>query len=276
VEALESLSGCDTDLLARVAEESLKIHQPMSLQQAVIEALDRRGDPPSIALALARWIDYTPSVQNSAIEMAFRRAERLPGLLDAIESGQVPARMLAGVYRERLVKHADAKIHSRAKKLLERQTDEKADNERMERFVKALDVPVKEHDGAALFKKNCAVCHRLAGEGGVVGPDLSAIHKQPAESILKDILRPSDKITAGFLAYLAETVDGQVFIGVVSTESDNSITLQLASGQSTTLLRKQLADLKPLSQSLMPDNFAEILTPQDAAAILAWLNRSSH
>ncbi|MFQ5622999.1 MAG: cupin domain-containing protein, partial [Paracoccaceae bacterium] len=42
--------------------------------------------------------------------------------------------------------------------------------------------------GAALFEKNCALCHQIAGEGADVGPPLDGIGARGLERVLEDVL----------------------------------------------------------------------------------------
>ena len=58
--------------------------------------------------------------------------------------------------------------------------------------------------GRSLFfgdRLKCSTCHRLRGEGAIVGPDLSnLIHRDPA-SVLRDIKEPNAAINPDYVAY---------------------------------------------------------------------------
>ncbi|MCC7086178.1 MAG: c-type cytochrome [Pirellulales bacterium] len=275
VAALEVLAGTDYTTLSTAVQEALQTRQPMPLQQAAIDSLDQCDDPRGIALALENWSEHTPSIQSQILEMVFRRPRRVVALFEAVEQGKVPPSMVAAVYRQRLLEHEDEAIRTRAKKLFGNVADEAERIKRLGQFAQALNGKPDLQVGATVFKKNCSACHRFAGKGGLTGPDLSSMGARPAESLLLEILQPSDKITAGYVAYLAQTVDGQAFTGTVSEESVNSVTLQLASGQPVTLLRNQIEQLKALSQSLMPANLDSVLTPDELAAVIAYLRLSN-
>ena len=59
--------------------------------------------------------------------------------------------------------------------------------------------------GEEMYVDNCADCHKLKGEGGDVGPDLSAIAERGVKFISESILRPAKKITPGYETYVVVT-----------------------------------------------------------------------
>ncbi|MGV3484667.1 MAG: c-type cytochrome [Planctomycetaceae bacterium] len=60
----------------------------------------------------------------------------------------------------------------------------------------------------------CAKCHRLGGEGGAIGPDLStAGRKYPLPDLLDAILDPSKVISDQYGSMQVLTSDGQVLVG---------------------------------------------------------------
>src|SRR5262249_30924307 len=66
--------------------------------------------------------------------------------------------------------------------------------------------------GRALFFKSsglqCINCHRVAGTGSTLGPDLSQIGKKYTRAqILESILEPSKSIDPKYVTYLLETTD---------------------------------------------------------------------
>ena len=60
---------------------------------------------------------------------------------------------------------------------------------------------------------NCATCHKIAGEGGVIEPDLSAVGRSlPLDLIIEAVLWPKRQIKEGFLLRKSPT-DGDEFQG---------------------------------------------------------------
>jgi putative heme-binding domain-containing protein len=61
---------------------------------------------------------------------------------------------------------------------------------------------------------SCAKCHRIGGEGGAVGPDLSTAGKKfSVEDMLTAIIEPSKTISDQYGSQQLLTTDGQVLLG---------------------------------------------------------------
>ena len=62
----------------------------------------------------------------------------------------------------------------------------------------------------------CASCHRIAGKGNNLAPDLSGIGvRSDLKTIVQAILDPNATITPGYERQVFETQDGQVIAGAV-------------------------------------------------------------
>lgn len=97
--------------------------------------------------------------------------------------------------------------------------------------------------------------------GGRVGPDLSGINNKTKEELLTSILNPSYAIEPRFVNYLVTTRDGRMYDGVIANETPSAITLRGGSEEGDQ--RKNIADIRASSVSLMPDGLDENLSKQD-------------
>src|SRR6185503_17591976 len=63
---------------------------------------------------------------------------------------------------------------------------------------------------------SCVRCHKINGQGGEVGPNLTGIgSKRDREYILESILYPNKQIAPGFESVLVQMNNGQSYAGVV-------------------------------------------------------------
>jgi putative heme-binding domain-containing protein len=98
----------------------------------------------------------------------------------------------------------------------------------------------------------CAKCHRIRGEGGTAGPDLSnLIHRDPA-SVLRDIREPSATLHPDYVTYQIATKDGEVMQGFIRSQTEDSIRLFDVDGKETALPRASIDSVRPTELSLMP------------------------
>jgi putative heme-binding domain-containing protein len=129
--------------------------------------------------------------------------------------------------------------------------------------------------GREVFKSpglQCVNCHKVAGAGGEVGPDLSEIGKKYSRrQLLESILDPSKDIDAKFAAYLAETDDGRTYLGLLVSKDAKEVVLRDTQGQVTRLPAAKVTALEASKKSLMPEGLLRDLTVQQAADLIAFL-----
>ncbi|MEM1068052.1 MAG: PQQ-dependent sugar dehydrogenase [Planctomycetota bacterium] len=130
--------------------------------------------------------------------------------------------------------------------------------------------------GAKLFaevkRTRCETCHRVAGKGGEVGPDLSRIGgKFDRPHLIESLLEPSRQIVEGYRTSLVLTTDGRVLNGVVKQESERSLTLHDAEGKPNVIGRDDIESLRTSEVSLMTDNLASSLSKQEFTDLVAYL-----
>ncbi|MBI2824457.1 MAG: PQQ-dependent sugar dehydrogenase [Planctomycetia bacterium] len=118
----------------------------------------------------------------------------------------------------------------------------------------------------------CRTCHRIAGQGGEVGPDLSQIGKKlsPAQ-ILDSILQPSKEIDQKYQAYLVATKDGLVKSGVLAERSADAVVLRDAQDKLVRIAAAEVEQLVPQQQSIMPELLLRDMTIEQVADLTAFL-----
>jgi putative heme-binding domain-containing protein len=121
-------------------------------------------------------------------------------------------------------------------------------------------------------KAPCAKCHTVGGEGGRIGPPLDRIASRRApEFIMESIVQPSLDIAPEFEAVAVATKDGRVISGLRVNETNFNIQLREENGRFHSLFKRDLDEIKVLKKSLMPENFAEVLTVKDLHDLFAYL-----
>ncbi|MCL4788551.1 MAG: c-type cytochrome [Verrucomicrobia bacterium] len=257
---------------ARLAEATRQIGDlrlPPEVRLAAVAQLASSTDTHVNGPLLSAWAVNTPKVQEAILDAMFARRDRLPTLLDALESRMVEPRTLSAFQRVTLLEHDDDTVRQRAAKLLT--ITGGANDEVFQRYSLALAAPRDRAHGERVFREHCATCHKLNDIGFAVGPDLSAEFLRAEEAILRDILAPNDTLTAGYATYVIETTLGETFSGILASESATSITLRMPVGLEQVVLRKDVARLHRLEVSLMPEGLIENLEPGDVADVIAFV-----
>jgi len=125
--------------------------------------------------------------------------------------------------------------------------------------------------GEALYAAHCAACHRVAGEGGLIGPQLNGVGTRGLGRLAEDILDPNRNVDAHFRLTVLTKKDDSVIGGFVSGESGEIIHLLDAAGQNHRVLKSDVAKTEVSPHSLMPAQFGELLKPDEFRDLAGWL-----
>ncbi|MEM7476565.1 MAG: c-type cytochrome, partial [Planctomycetota bacterium] len=126
-------------------------------------------------------------------------------------------------------------------------------------------------DGRALFRKQCASCHRIGDEGKQVGPNLDGIGNRGLTRLTEDIFFPNRNVDVAFRATSILTHDDRVLSGLLRQTVDDQISLTDSQGTITRISANAIASRKQLLQSPMPGNFLETLSTQQSQDLFAFL-----
>lgn len=120
----------------------------------------------------------------------------------------------------------------------------------------------------------CAVCHKLQGRGGDVGPDLTHVSRgQSRERIVSSILQPSREIAPHYQAWTLVTADGKSHAGLKLPQGgdDGSESYADGDGRKFTLRSEDIELRSPSDRSIMPDGLEKTLSVDDLRDLLARL-----
>lgn len=125
--------------------------------------------------------------------------------------------------------------------------------------------------GENVFKMNCAVCHSIRGEGGLIGPQLDGIGNRGAERLIEDILDTNRNVDAHFHLHQMKLRDGTTATGFVRGEVGQVAILVDASGNELRISKGDIVEDTDLPQSLMPPTFGQTIPPEAFNDLIAWL-----
>ena len=246
--------------------------EPRPVRLAAAKALSRFDDAgvAEALLAKRRWSGYAPGLREAVTGVLLGRSTYHPALMGALESGVVPIHALSPARRQTLER--SKAVGARAKKLFAKQ----ADGDRMKAYESLKPVLKLKADaagGAAIFIRACALCHTHGSEGYAVGPDLTGLRNQPAETLLLHIIVPNYEVVGGNTMYEVDTADGQTFAGLLATETPAQLTLKLPLGFTKTLSRPEVKAVRASPLSLMPNELEKTMTRQELANLIAFLKQ---
>ena len=111
-------------------------------------------------------------------------------------------------------------------------------------------------NGHRIFRSHttaqCFRCHKIGGQGGEAGPDLSELAKRGSrEHILESMIDPNAKLAPGFGSVAYVLTDGRVVSGTLKAEDAQQVTVLTADGKSIVI---PVADIeeRTAAKSAMP------------------------
>ncbi len=269
--AVSLLAFDDLGTVKNTLTALLDRNQPQEVQRAAISALGSFTSPDVAPLLLANWKTQTPAIRGDVITaMTSVRTRALP-LLQAVESGLIPASQIPFAQRRLLGLNSDPKVKELAEKFFSASAPGPR-KEVIEKYKPALSLKGDAARGQRVFVAVCIACHR-AGDVGKqeVGPNLANIRAWSPEQVLINILEPNREVVPNFLAYTVETKDGKTIYGMIAEENAAGLTMKRPDGVSETILRSNITKIDGMGVSLMPDGLEAAIPPQEMADLIAFL-----
>ncbi len=267
--------------LSTLTQAMTNVQSPPQVQQAAAAAIGRLGGVPAHKALLAGWGGHSPALRSAIIDSLVKQDDAMMALLNAIEKRFVSPHDVDIPRRQPFINHKDEAIRAKAGRVFGGLPD--ADRQKViDAYTAELakiggggggaSVSADAARGKALFEKNCAACHRLGDVGKTgIAPDLSKVADASQQGMLISILDPNRAVEAKYVSYLAETKGGDIFTGIVTSETGGSITIVGVDGIPRTIPRSELESLRSTGLSLMPNGLEQAMKPADVADLFAFI-----
>jgi putative membrane-bound dehydrogenase-like protein len=248
--------------------------QSDGLRAACLNALAHFDEPAIARRLLACHGALSPALQTRVIDVLCQRRSSAAALVDAVAKGRIAITAVSVDQLRRVAAHHDSGLDAQITRLwghLRDATPEEklATARRLNNDLRAA--PGDPAAGRELFRKHCAICHRLYGEGNNVGPDLTTANRGDRDFLLLSLVDPSAQVRKEYLSYNLQTRDGRVLTGIVVDEGSSAITVIDARNERSTIARGDLELIEPSPQSLMPEGLVEKLSPGELRDLFGYL-----
>ncbi|MGI8604179.1 MAG: c-type cytochrome [Verrucomicrobiales bacterium] len=121
----------------------------------------------------------------------------------------------------------------------------------------------------------CLTCHRFAGEGGGLGPDLTgSANRYSLRDLLENIIDPSKAISDQYESTMIEKTDGSVLVGRILQQDGGKISVAmnpLVPGESVEVRATDVKERKPYPISMMPPALLNQLNEDEVLDLVAYI-----
>lgn len=260
----------------------------LGLGKLLAEVADKRGQSTAVpkAIALGEPEDYLKACHDLAVLLAgqmtlseqsqFARgliasADGRRLLIELVDNGQMASQSLRNL--KELLGTAEDEDSQRLAELSDAASAAPSEAEmailkRIQTF-KPQDADAER--GKQVFEKNCANCHKLRGVGQLVGPQLDGAAARSFERLAEDVLLPNRNVDKAFRMSSLLLDDDRVVVGLVRESADGQMQIVGSDGKVQSVDPDAVVSRRDTTRSLMPDNFAELLSDRDLGDLMQFI-----
>jgi putative membrane-bound dehydrogenase-like protein len=257
--------------------KALRDSPSAAIRQEVLGALQRYGDVKIATVVLDLYPDKLPEsggVRSAAHNLLASRPVWTLALLQRIDQGRINPRSIPQEIVQKLYLHRDKEVARLVSKHFGRVRGSTSQERQREilRIGKILKSGKGDMlAGKSVYKNTCAKCHKLFGQGGQVGPELTGYERTNAMYWLDNIVDPSAVIREEYVSFIIDTTDGRKLTGIVAAQDKTTVTLRDQEGRLTRIARTKIEEMAASPVSLMPEGQLKTLSEQQVRDLFAYL-----
>ena len=274
--ALLSLIEAKDAQLKQVCEKLLTVR---GVTMEAIQGLTQFDQDGVAKRIIDRYLQLYPHERPQAIMALVSRPRFATDLLKAVEAGKIPKADFGPSAARQVRAFNEAKLNALLSKVWGETRETSADKLKLVAELKAshtADFLAKgdQSKGRAIFAGVCGQCHKLYGEGGALGPDLTGSGRHDLNYLVENIVDPSAVVDAAYYLNSITLKDGRVLSGIVGAQTERTLTLR-SIGQETVIDKQDITQRDILPLSLMPEGLLQAFTPEQQRDLLAYLMGNS-
>ena len=274
----------------RRALESLTRERPAGWQQLCLAQLGDRSlnlvaarrlaeeENAEVPLALVKnFAQFESKDQPAVLEILVSRPAFAQVLLEHIGSGggKIAPAQISVYHARQIVQHGDPELQQKLAEVWGEIRETSAEKgvflaRYREQLTPARLAEANLGNGRVLFQKSCSTCHRLFGDGGEIGPELTGAQRGSLDYLLENLLDPSAVVSAEYRMRIVVTNDGRVLSGLLVREDAKVVELQTPF-ERLLLPMDQVAEIRQSPLSPMPEGILESLSENDVRDLVGYL-----
>ena len=249
-----------------------------ALRREALRALGAFEDPKTSAAILKIYAKLDTAGKLDALMTLASRVSFAKALMAAVARGVVKSNELPADIVRQLRAHGVKDINATLDKVwgVSRSTPA-AKLAEIAKYKKLLEAkvnrPVDLPRGRALFQRTCGQCHKLYGEGGEIGPDITGSNRNNLDYLLTNMLDPNAEIPNDYRTTILHTKDNRVLVGVIRRSEGQSVTIATPA-EVITVAKRDVAAIDPQDFSMMPEGLVLALKVEELRDLVAYLRGS--
>jgi len=226
-------------------------------------------------LLIDGYLSFDNDTRQDALQTLASRVNWGSAMMGAVESNRIPRKELTAFTARQLQSLGDPELSRRiALQWGEMRTTSADKSKSIAKYRKLLTPEIIKRanlaEGRAMFQKHCVNCHRLFGEGGTIGPEITGAQRTNVEYMLENLVDPSSAVAKDFQMELFRTDTGRAITGLVIDETEIALTIQTANER--LVVPKSEIEERTLSKvSMMPEGLLQTLSNDQVRDLIGYL-----
>jgi len=272
--ALQTLIASRPSDLRAICERLVRVRH---LNVAAVRGLVLFDDP-AIGRTLAQnYRSFHPQDRPAVLEAMVSRPAFARALLDQMAAGKIPRGDLTPFHARQIQSSGDPALRQQLSdvwgELRVSAVDRRERIRRLKERLGGLTLARGDRSqGRVIYDRVCGTCHKLHGNGGEIGPDLTGSGRDNLDYLLENIVDPSAAVSADYRMVVVAMNDGRVLNALVKRQTDRTLALQTQT-EAIVVDRSEIASLRPSPSSLMPDGLLDTLSVTEICDLVAYLSQ---
>ena len=272
LEALRSWIRTQPSDLRDVCEPLLR---DARMNVVAAQGLATIDDPDVGRILVSRYGNFRAPERPQLVSILASRPPFARSLIAAMRSGTIPRDEVSAFQVRQIHSLGDAELSAELAEVWgevrETPEEKRREIDRLRGLLRAETLAGADRSaGRQLYANLCQNCHRLYGQGGQIGPDLTGGHRSDLDYLLDNIIDPGAVVDKDYRMTLVLTEDGRVLSGLVTDESPRTVTLHTAT-ESFTLDRRDVVEQRLTEKSPMPEGLLDPLSDEQIRNLVSYL-----
>ena len=247
------------------------------LAEAAVNGLAGLNDSSIPELLFSKFSTFDAKAKAAVFTTLCSRESFTEALFEKLEDKSLPSSFLNSFHIRQIQLFENEALNKRLKKIwgdIKKHSESK--EKELARYKKMLTKKfLSEGDpknGKEVYARTCAACHKLFGEGGTIGPDLTGSGRKDLHYILENVIDPSAIVSKDFQLVSVKTKDNRIISGTIAEENKDTVTVKTLNDK-IIIQRSNIESLQKSEQSMMPEGLFNILNKNDLRDLIKYLQQ---
>jgi putative membrane-bound dehydrogenase-like protein len=227
-------------------------------------------------LLIARYADFTVAEKMQALQTLSARSRYGWQLTQALKAQQIARRDVPPYVARQLLRVVGSGFVEVWEPIEQEPSLEKAYAKYQRILTDKAVASADAEKGEGVFQRTCGSCHKLYGNGGNIGPDLTGSNRANLDYLLFNVLNPSGEIQDDYKMVVVTTRDGRLYSGNVVSENERQLTMRVVGQDAVVINKSSIQSREVTPTSLMPIGLFDNLTNTELLDLVKYLRTTTN